>query len=221
MITPRLDMILRNVKSSSVADIGTDHAFVPIVLAKRGVRVIATDVNRGPLLSAKKNIEKHGLNITLLQGFGLDVLNKDDTEEIIIAGMGGDLIKTIIKNGMEKALSSRLILQPMNSQAELRRFLMENGFKIESEDLAQEGRKIYNLIVAVAGNMPLSEREIDFHLPPVLYKHPLFPMLIQKKEREFKKQFTGLSKSKNGNPKELKRLENLLFAIKKLKETEL
>lgn len=97
---------------------------------------------------------------------------------------------------------------------------MENGFKIESEDLAQEGRKIYNLIVATAGNMPLPEREIDFHLPPVLYKHPLFPMLIQKKEREFKKQFTGLSKSKNGNPKELKRLENLLFAIKKIKETE-
>lgn len=221
MITPRLDMILRNVKSSSVADIGTDHAFVPIALAKRGVRVIATDVNRGPLLSAKKNIEKHGLNITLLQGFGLDVLDAGDTEEIIIAGMGGDLIKTIIKNGMEKALSSRLILQPMNSQAELRRFLMENGFKIESEDLAQEGRKIYNLIVSVAGNMPLPEREIDLHLPPILYSHPFFPMISQKKEREFKKQFTGLAKSKNENLEELKRLENLLFDIKKLRETEL
>ena len=96
MITPRLDMILRNVKSSSVADIGTDHAFIPIALAKRGVRVIAADVNRGPLLAAKRNIERHGLNITLLEGFGLDVLSPGDTEEIIIAGMGGDLIKTII-----------------------------------------------------------------------------------------------------------------------------
>lgn len=221
MITPRLDMILQNVKGSSVADIGTDHAFIPIALARRGVRVIATDANSGPLLSAKRNIEKRGLNITLLQGFGLDVLTAGDTEEIIIAGMGGDLIKTIIANGMEKALASRLILQPMNSQAELRRFLIEDGFEIISEDLAKEGKKIYNLIVAKAGNMALPDCEIDFHLPPILYNHPLFPMLIQKKEREFKKQFVGLSKSKNSDLTEIKRLENLLFATEKLKGTEL
>lgn len=221
MITPRLTMILQNVKGSSVADIGTDHAFIPIELARRGVRVIATDVNRGPLLCAKRNVEKQGLNIPLLMGFGLDVLSAGDTEEIIIAGMGGDLIRTIISNGIEKALASRLILQPMNSQAELRRFLMESGFEIVSEDLAKEGRKIYNLIVAKAGKSALPDREIDFHLPPVLYNHPLFPMLIQKKEREFKKQFMGLSKSKNASPEELKRLENLLFYITKIKDTEL
>ncbi|MCR4718569.1 MAG: class I SAM-dependent methyltransferase [Firmicutes bacterium] len=221
MISPRLDMILQNVKGSSVADIGTDHAFIPIALAKRGVRVIATDANSGPLLSAKRNIEKRGLNITLLQGFGLDVLTAGDTEEIILAGMGGDLIKTIITNGMEKALASRLILQPMNSQAELRQFLIENGFEIASEDLAKEERKVYNLIVAKAGKTELPDNEIDLHLPPILYNHPLFPMLIEKKEREFKKQFIGLSNSKNANSTELKRLENLLSCINKLKEREL
>lgn len=221
MITPRLDMILQNVKSNSVADIGTDHAFIPIALAQRGIRVIATDVNSGPLFSAERNVKKHGLNITLLQGFGLDVLDTGSAEEIIIAGMGGELIKTIISNAREKALASRLLLQPMNSQAELRQFLMENGFEIECEDLAKEGRKVYNLIIAKAGHMALPEREIDFHLPPILYRHPLFYMLIEKKEREFKKQFIGLSKGKNANASELKRLESLLFAIKTLKETEL
>ena len=109
----------------------------------------------------------------------------------------------------------------MNSQAELRRFLIENGFEIVSEDLAKEGRKVYNLIVAKSGNMPFPKSEIDFHLPPILFGHPLFPLLIEKKEREINKQFLGLSKSKNANPEELKRLESLLFAIKKLKETEL
>jgi len=217
MITPRLDMILRNVKTSSVADIGTDHAFIPIALSELGIRVIATDANSGPLLSAKRNIEKRGLNITLLQGYGLDVLKAGDTEEIIIAGMGGDLIISIISSGIEKALSSRLILQPMNSQAELRRFLIENGFEIESEDLAKEGRKVYNLIVAKSGNMKLPDSETDLHLPPILYSHPLFPMLTEKKEREFKKQFIGLSKAKNSSHKELKRLENLLSDIEKIK----
>ncbi len=217
MITPRLDMILRNVKTSSVADIGTDHAFIPIALSERGIRVIATDANSGPLLSAKRNIEKRGLNITLLQGYGLEVLKAGDTEEIIIAGMGGDLIISIISDGIEKALSSRLILQPMNSQAELRQFLIENGFEIENEDLSKEGRKVYNLIVAKAGNMKLPDKETDLHLPPILYSHPLFPMLIEKKEREFKKQFIGLSKGKNSSTEELKRLENLLLDIEKIK----
>lgn len=218
MITPRLDMILQNVKSDSVADIGTDHAFIPIALAKRGIRVIATDANAGPLIAAKNNIEKYGLDITLLQGYGLAPLKSDEVREIIIAGMGGDLIKAIISNDIEKAQKVRLLLQPMNSQSELRLFLMQNGFKIEAEDLAKEGRKLYNLIIAEAGAVPIPKSEIDLHLPQTLYKHPLFPLLIAKKEREFSKCLNGLSKGKNIDNKELEHLRKLLSETKRIEK---
>lgn len=218
MLSERLEMILRNVKGDSIADIGTDHAFVPIALAQTGKRVIATDANSGPLLSAKKNVEKYSLDISLRLGNGLAPLSFGEVGEIIIAGMGGELIKTIISNDLEKARHSRLILQPMNSQAELRQFLTENGFKITAEDLAKEDRKIYNLIVAEAGKTRVAASGTDLHLPPILYSHPLFPMLLAKKEREFTKQFNGLSKSGDADPGELARLEKLLCDIEKLKK---
>ncbi|MBR4172892.1 MAG: SAM-dependent methyltransferase [Clostridia bacterium] len=215
MLTPRLDMILKNSLSDCIADIGTDHAYVPIELAKRGARVFATDVSRGPLDMAEKNIQKNGVFVTLLQGDGLSPVPQVD--EIIIAGMGGELIEKIIFKDMEKAQSARLLLQPMNSQAELRQFLLENGFFIEREDLAAEGYKIYNLIIAKSGRSAFPDREIDLHLPKSLYSHPLFPMLLQKKEREFRKQYGGLSKSKNSDFAELSRLKNLLLDIENIK----
>lgn len=218
MITPRLDMILKNVTADSVADIGTDHAYIPIALAKKGVRVTATDVNQGPLKIAEKNIKKEGLNITLFLGSGLSPIEPDTYKEIIIAGMGGDLIKKIISDDSEKAYSARLLLQPMNSQAELRKFLIENGFKIEKEDLAKEGLKIYSLIIATKGNAVLPSSETDLYLPPALYSHPLFPMLLKKNERVFSKQLGGLSRSKSPDFAEINRLKNLLFDIEKLKK---
>lgn len=217
MITPRLDMILKNVLSRSVADIGTDHAYIPIELAKRGIRVAATDVRPGPLKVAQKNAEKSAQKIPLFLGDGLSPIQLGDFDEIIIAGMGGDLIKKIISDSMEKAYSARLLLQPMNSQAELRRFLIENGFIIEKEDLAAEGRKIYNLIIAKKGTSALPS-EIELHLPPSLYRHPLFPMLLAKKEGEFSKQVSGLSKSKACDSDELLHIKALLAQTEKIKE---
>lgn len=210
MITPRLDMILKNVSLDTVADIGTDHAFVPIELAKRGKKVIATDANSGPLLCAKRNIEKFSLDIELRLGNGLTPLTAGEAEEIIIAGMGGELISTIMKESPSVAASARLLLQPMNSQKELREFLLANGFKIISEDLAKEGRKLYNLIIAEKGEASLPDAEIDLHLPPCLYENPLFPMLAEKKEREFSKQYNGLSESKASDKSELSHLKSLL-----------
>jgi len=217
MITPRLDMLIKNVSAKTVADIGTDHAFVPIELARLGKKVIATDANKGPLLRAKKNIERFSLDIELRLGNGLTPLEMGEAEEIIIAGMGGELISTIIKNSLRLAYSARLLLQPMNSQAELRKFLFENGFKIVSEDLAKEGRKLYNLIVAEKGEAALPCAEIDLHLPPCLYTHPLFPLLIEKKEREFSKQYNGLSKSRAADFVELQRINQLLTDTQNLK----
>ena len=218
MLTPRLTMIIQNVTADTVADIGTDHAFVPIELAKRGKKVIATDANKGPLVSAERNVLKYGLDIELRLGSGLSPLSAGEAEEIIIAGMGGELIKTIISDDIDKALSSRLLLQPMNSQAELRQFLIENGFRIAAEDLAKEGRRVYNLMIAEKGAGSLPDSETGLHLPPILYHHPLFPMLLEKKKREFLKQYQGLSEANSESSAQLARLEKLLSDIEDLKK---
>ncbi|MDD6735116.1 MAG: class I SAM-dependent methyltransferase [Clostridiales bacterium] len=198
MITPRLEMILRHVTGNAAADIGTDHGYIPIKLAEKGMKVIATDINEGPLGAAQKNAEKYGANISLRLGAGLEPLLPGEADCIIIAGMGGELIQNIISADLEIARHALLLLQPMNSQYELRNFLRENGFCIEYEDLAAEGHKIYNLFVVRSGEPNQYKKEIDLHLPPLLYGNSLFRMLVEKKRREFEKIYKGLSAGGDG-----------------------
>ena len=225
MITPRLEMILRHVSGKTCADIGTDHAYVPIKLAEAGIKVIATDIMPGPLKIAEENVKKQGAKVELRLGGGLSPIKNGEVDTVIIAGMGGEMIEKIISEDEEKAKSVRLILQPMNSQYELRTYLLKNGYKILKEDLALEGFKVYNLIVAqYQGDNKLHNwgyrREIDRHLPVKLYQHQYFPILCEKKQREFTKIAEGLKKSKDANPKEIKRLEKLLLALEKITRVE-
>lgn len=210
MLTPRLQIIIDNIKSNKIADIGTDHAYIPIELSKTGKYVIATDISKGPLRSAAKNIGDNNKNIELRLGAGLEPLKSGEAEEIIIAGMGGEMIQSIISDSLQIAQASRLLLQPMKGQAELRKFLLTNNFVIEKEALASEGSKIYNLIIARKGAGYLPESEIDFHIPKYLSGEKDFPQLVSKKKREFKKQYEGLKKSNNQDTVEIERLEKLL-----------
>ena len=221
MITPRLEMILRHIFGKSCADIGTDHAYVPIKLWESGIKVIATDIMPGPLKMAAEHVKKQGADIELRLGPGLAPIEKGETESIIIAGMGGEMIEKIISEDEEKAQNARLILQPMNRQNELRDYLLKNGYKILEEDLALEGFKVYNLIVAeFSGEKKTDfsgyEREIDRHLPKVLYENQYFTNLMEKKKREFTKILDGLKKSKDANEDEMKKLEEVLLEIDKI-----
>lgn len=206
-LTPRLLNIISHVKGKSVADIGTDHAYVPLQLIKDGVceRAIASDVRQGPVDIAKANIKKHGCEgkIEVRMGSGLEHLTPGETEDIIIAGMGGELIIEILKAHEAAAHASRLILQPMNSQYELRHYLLENGFKIETEDISTEGFKVYNLIVAISGKGSAFERDIDYHLPPYLKSNKNYNALYKKKKREFTRVIEGLENSKEPDMEKL------------------
>lgn len=201
MITPRLECIITHVNAHIAADIGCDHAYVPIRLIndKRAKYVIAADLNEGPLNIARGNIEKYGLQdkIETRLGEGLSIINPREADTIIIAGMGGEIIESIIRNSLETAQSARLVLQPMNSQYELRKYLILNGFKIINEDIAVEGFKVYNILEASAGYQAPYKNEFYYQLPPCLYSHKYFKKLRAKKEREFLKIVTGLENSKN------------------------
>jgi len=221
MITPRLDLILKHISGNSVADIGTDHAYIPIKLAQRGIRVIATDIRQGPLDMASAHVKKSGCEVDLRLGPGLAPISAGETDDIVIAGMGGEMIIKILTADEEKAKSATLILQPMNSQYELRQYLYNNGYDILCEDLAIEGFKVYNLIVAKATSTQKTKTEealqfindIDFHLPRVLYDHPLFSQLLNKKKREYTRIYSGLSSSAVSDPNQLGYAKTTLDSI--------
>ncbi len=227
MLTPRLEMLLRHVYGKTAADIGTDHAYVPIRLAQAGMKVFAADISDGPLRAAAENIKNSGEKIELRKGSGLVPFAPGEADTFIIAGMGGELIEKILRESPETASESLLLLQPMNSQEELRRYLVTNGYCIINEDLAKEGHKIYNLIVACKTDIfsryttgaPLEYiREIDYHLPACLYVHPDFGALMAKKQREFAKIYNGLAASGAENSERGMKYKKLLEELEEIKE---
>ncbi len=154
-LTPRLQKIASLVPVGSVvADIGTDHAYIPTYCVLNGVspRAYAMDVNEGPLLNAKETTLAYGVTgrVELRLSNGLQKLMPGEADAIVIAGMGGLLIKSILEEGSLKE-GTLLILQPMLAIKELREYLYKSGFGIENEYLAKEDEKIYNIIVARVG----------------------------------------------------------------------
>ena len=218
MLTKRLNCILNYVNCKTAADIGTDHAYIAVELIKlsKAEKVIATDINEGPLNIAKNNIIKQGFDdkIETRLGGGLSVLEEGEADNIIIAGMGGELICEIIKNDMEKARKATLIIQPMNAQYEVRKFLTENGFAIKNEDIECEGHRVYNIIKAESGKSIPFEKDIYYHIPYYLKENKNFVHLYNKKKNEFIKIIKGMEAS-------VKRDEEKLNYYKKcLKELE-
>lgn len=150
-LTPRLSAVASLVHGGFVADVGTDHAFLPIYLIETGkaTRALATDIRSGPLARAKKNIAESGLDSkieTLLTG-GLDGLEKYPLDDIVIAGMGGlNIIEILSAADFIRERKTHLVLQPMQNVTELRRYLAGAGFAVEKETLADEDGKIYQMM---------------------------------------------------------------------------
>ena len=140
-------------EGKTVADIGTDHAYLLAYLLQQGKikNGIAADLRKGPLENAGKTLlESEQLdNVRLVLSDGLDELNKGDCEDIVIAGMGGILIKEILERTpwvFDKNI--HIIAQPMTHAEVLRRFFLENGFKILKESSATDGKRYYCIISA-------------------------------------------------------------------------
>lgn len=143
-------------KGESVADIGSDHAYIPMYLIKNGIceKVLVTDIRQGPLDNAERNFRRFGIADKLKRELcdGIPDHVPAEYSTVIIAGMGGLTVSGIIDRSKEAlaGYKTRLILQPMTEIDALRRFLAENGFDIKSE-LCRKNRdgKIYTIIEAV------------------------------------------------------------------------
>ncbi len=201
-LNPRLRKIAELVPPNRcTADIGTDHGYIPIELVNKGVALqgIASDINKGPLLRAQANIQKHNLesSIETRLGSGLSTLSPGDAEVIIIAGMGGILISEILKASKDVVGSTKLlILQPMTAVTELRQYLAENSFKIESEHLAAEEDKLYNIIVASPdGSCQYTLTELYFGKNLDKASPDLFPKYQEAVLKKLRRRKAGLGKS--------------------------
>lgn len=152
-------------KGARLADIGSDHAYLPCFLAKQHhvEFAIAGEVVKGPFLSAERQIRSEGLSsvIEARLGNGLDVIRAEDqVTDITIAGMGGPLIASILDRGKVKTdLVERLILQPNIHAQAIREWAGTNGWKITAEEILEENQKIYEIVVLEKGHIELTEKQ--------------------------------------------------------------
>jgi len=150
-LTPRLRTVAAMVPTGArVADIGSDHAYVPVELIRSGraSMVIASDVHAGPVENAKNVVAAAGLEdlIEVRLGSGFEVYQIGEVDSAVLAGMGGFLIRDLILEALPLVQSLKcLVLQPMVAIRELRVWLLQNGFEILEEQVAQEGQKFYEI----------------------------------------------------------------------------
>ena len=202
MLTPRLQAVADFIpKNTSIADIGTDHANLPIFLIKSQKihHAIAIDVNEGPYRTAKQAVEHNCLTkeIDVRLGSGLSALKQKEADIAVFAGMGGLLINSLLKSAPDIVNSLQgLVLQPQLAAEKVRRYLYTIGWHIEDEALAKEQQHIYQIIYAVPGirNMP---DDIFLEIGPVLFeKRPvLFPAHIDMLLYRRKKILAGIDRS--------------------------
>ena len=199
----------------SVADIGCDHGYTSILLAKTGKakKIIACDIGQAPLESARKNILRDGLTDTIecRLGDGLEPIKLFEAESVLISGMGGPLMTEILENRIEEF--SFAVLSPQSDFAKFRRFLFDR-MEIVKEEYLEEGGKFYRLFLARKKQSPESQEieqeekqeerenepkkkedkkefcrtavEWEYGWLPLQEKDPVLKRMLEKEEKQYK-----------------------------------
>lgn len=222
-ITKRLESIAKCVKTGSVvADIGTDHGYVPIYLVKKGIcdKTYAMDINKGPLEKATDNIRKYGVTgqVTTILSNGLVGLKDTQVDTVIIAGMGGMLIANILEAGEKQlAHTERLILSPHLDVEVVRRKVHAMGYKIVGEQMLTDEDKAYNILVCEKG-LESYEDDLSYRFGALLLedKNPVLKQTILKKQAVINKILAGMAGNDSCNV--LERKEELKKDLEKLTE---
>ncbi|WP_458412470.1 tRNA (adenine(22)-N(1))-methyltransferase [Schinkia sp. CFF1] len=191
ILSRRLETVASEIPpNSKMADIGSDHAYLPSYAVLHGIAsyAVAGEINEGPYQSAVNQVEKLSLSnsIKVRKGNGLEVIEKGEVNVITIAGMGGPLISEILEAGKEKlAEVERLILQPNVGAKNIRIWLLENGWQLIKEHIVEEDGKIYEVLVAERGNQGAPYKD-EKNVEAALL---LGPLLMKEKDEVFKKKW--------------------------------
>ena len=205
-----------------MADIGTDHAFLPVWLIQnnRITYAVAGDVQPGPLEAAKRSVREAGLEpaIAVRLGNGLQVVAPGEVDVVVIAGMGGPTIREILESSptvVDKL--RRIVCQPMIGAAILREWFLTNGWEIIGEDIVMEDGRLYEIIVAEPGK-PMPITELLLEIGPVLWRrqHPLLREHLIRLRQQYARQAVAMEKSSSMSVE--KRRQVVMHKIKGLEE---
>lgn len=175
-----------------VADIGTDHAYLPIYLVLSGISPIAyaCDINEGPCLRARENAEKYGVSdkILISKRNGICGLESERIDKFTIFGMGGELIASILDEVPSLPIGTKFILNPMTKAASLRSYLSSHGFSILADSYARADGKIYQIIFAekTGENEELSSIELTLGKHALKAPTPLMTEYTEKLLRDMR-----------------------------------
>lgn len=220
-LTPRLKVIADAVSFKNVSDVGTDHGKIPVYLAlnNKADKIIASDINKGPVNSCRRNVKLYNVEdkVFCRLGGGLSILYEGEVDSIIIAGMGGELISKILSSHINVAYSAKeIIMQPMNGIDKLRKYLYENDFLIIDEFLVREDRRIYTIIKARKGKMMLKD-QTDLDISPILEEKggELFYSFVFNLKQKTSKILKGISDSVTEDTEKLNYYKKLAERLEK------
>lgn len=195
-LTPRLQAIADFVEPGArIADVGTDHAYIPIYLIrnKKIEYAMASDINEGPIKKAEKNLERYGIQnkVRLCTADGTKGIRPREVDTLIVAGMGGELIAQILLENIPQGIQ-RMILQPMANAHEVRSALCDVGYIISKEKLVREKNKIYQIICAIPGTSEKQEKE-EYRFSTHLFDDPLYSEFLRKEQEKVNRSIHQLS----------------------------
>ena len=221
VLTPRLKTIAALIKSCNlIADIGTDHAYLPVYLCMtdKCKHAVASDIRKGPLERAASTINRYSVSdrVKTRLGSGAETLTPNEADCIVVAGMGGLVISEIMKSSAEVFdTAKQIILQPMTAADELRSFLNDNDYTIIGEHLAKEDEKIYNIIEVCPGkDVKYSAPELYIGKKLIETQPEHFKEYLKKRKTRLEKMINGLKLSSNSEAKkDLPYLSDILSFI--------
>lgn len=226
-LSKRLKLIVKHMdKCKNIIDVGSDHGYIPIYAVKKGIceSAIASDINIGPVEKAKLNASLDGVSdkVDVRLGGGLQTVKKGEVEAVVIAGMGGNLIRDILEHDKDKLPSYKyMILLPAQNPEVLRKYLYSNGYKIIAEDLCVDENIYYELFkVQKCEGDKIELDEIFYEFSPILLKskHPLMKGYLEAKEEKYKKILQFIKDDSESAMKRKNEIEVKLKAIEGFKK---
>ncbi|WP_077308618.1 tRNA (adenine(22)-N(1))-methyltransferase [Terribacillus halophilus] len=197
-------------KSAHFVDVGSDHAYLPcyVCLQDPSSHAIAGEINDGPYKSAEKQVKLQGLTdrIEVRKGDGLAVVQPNEVKQVVIAGMGGPLIASILEQGKNKlGQVEQLIVQPNIDARVLRKWFLANGFVLQTEQILEEAGHIYEVLVAVREGKELYDENAAIRDKQLLFG----PQLLQEKNAAFRAKWQEYKRKLERNVANMQRAQQV------------
>ena len=220
-LTPRLRTLADLVpQDARLADVGTDHAYLPVWLLLQGriSRAIAADLREGPLNRARETARQYQVEdkVSFRLCDGLSLVDREEVDVISIAGMGGETIAAILQ-AAPWAREKLLLLQPMTSFPDLRLWLQQHAYAIQREQIVREGERLYTVWVVTAGAMePLTPAELWAGRQD--REDPLRAAYLELMESKAKRALEGHLASRQRDEGEIRRLTRVLEGLRDMRK---